>query len=211
MSLFNINTLAPILVAASSINKAAFQPKKRTTEESLKDLEADILKSGLVYPLVIDLNCGLIDGHRRFAILIKHGCTEVPCIVLDEDQAERFAAVNGTIRRMAGKDQQEIYLKNPNALTKTQRQKLKNTEKYFGPTVFRELVANEVSTTSLRAEVNRAKKFVEANYPVYPSQSPARWGQEMSKNKQLAVRAISMNEELSALGKAKKIVELVFM
>jgi hypothetical protein len=212
MKLFDLDKLIPQLVPVDDITSADFQPESRTTRPALKELERDILETGLVYPLVIDANGGLIDGHRRFSVLVHNGCTEIPCLILDEDQAERFAAVNGTVRTMRGKDAQEIYAKDPAALMPRQRNNIRRASEYMGSDLFSEIVSKgDATAVSVYNIAQQASHFVSENFPAYHKKhTDEEWARAVYESGQRKVRDVISSVRLSPLGKAEELLTLLF-
>ena len=212
MKLFNLDTLTPQLVSIDEINPAAFQPQSRTTKKALKELEKDILENGIVYPIVIDADGGLIDGHRRFSVLVKHGAKEVPCLILQADQAERFAAINGTVRRMSGLDAQETYLSDPSALMPQQRKNMKRAEDYIGREYFAEIVnGRKASVTSVANEARRVQSYVHNNLPTFSDPySTEDWARAVQAFGQRKTRDLLSNDDLTPQGRSKRLLLELF-
>ncbi len=52
-------------------------------ENIYNKLKKDIKENGCIYPIVIDKNYNIIDGHHRVKVLKELGYDKVNCIVLD--------------------------------------------------------------------------------------------------------------------------------
>lgn len=72
------------------------------SEKEIKQLGKSIDKYGFVYPLVIDQNNKIIDGHHRYNIYKERGFKEVPCIKMKFDNDAQRRALRQTLYRVHG-------------------------------------------------------------------------------------------------------------
>lgn len=104
------------LVSIASIKKAPFNPTNRTEPRKLARLRASIERIGLVYPIALNNQNQLIDGHRRLAAAEGLGWTEIPAVRVSGNRAEIYGEVNDNSRRLTGKDLLSIFFQNPDAV-----------------------------------------------------------------------------------------------
>ncbi len=71
---------APVvhLVKISDIKKARWNPKARVSERRLMQLRLSVDDLGLYYPVLIDRQKNLVDGHRRLAVAESFRWTHIP-------------------------------------------------------------------------------------------------------------------------------------
>ncbi len=80
-----------IKIPILNIREGKFQPRKKITPESLKDLIESIKEKGILEPLIVrPVSSGyeIIVGHRRFFAAKEAGLTEVPCIIKEVNDRE---------------------------------------------------------------------------------------------------------------------------
>ncbi len=80
-----------IKIPVSNIIEGKFQPRKKITPESLRDLTESIKEKGILEPLLVrphENGYEIIAGHRRFLAAKEAGLTEVPCIVKEVNDTE---------------------------------------------------------------------------------------------------------------------------
>ena len=158
------------IIPISAINAASFQPTERASDANVKALRQSIENGiGLIYPVVVTPSertgqFDLVDGHRRLAACKSLGWTQIPAIAINADQAVAFAQINHTARPMRGFDTQEIYLRNPEALSPAQRKRQASAEATLGVPLYREVVEKKLCTaTILCAESLRARSILALN------------------------------------------------
>ncbi len=70
------------------------QPRRAFTEQALEDLAASIKQKGILQPIVVSPAEGgtfeIIAGERRYRAAQRAGLTEVPVVVRNGSEAERF-------------------------------------------------------------------------------------------------------------------------
>lgn len=204
------------LINMARIFTAEFQPPSRVDPKTLTGLIKSLSSPlGMVYPLVVvargDDFFSLIDGHRRHAALTAMGEPLAHCRVLDYEQAEAFAEINGNHRPMRGQDQQEIFLVEPKALTVSQRKNQVTARNYFGDEFYREMTETRGAVlTCLRNECKRVESVLRVHRPQYLRKlSTADLGRKVVTVGSRKIGNVVRTDELSELGKAKRLVELL--
>lgn len=147
----------------SSLKGAAHNPKSRTDFKSsaLRRLRKSIEKVGLIYPIAIDKTNTVIDGHRRLMVCKLLGWTEVPVLVVpNEDHAEVYAEVNANSEMMSGLQILQVYLQEPEAVVDRTRRALERYEEAFGRAAMRKLVKAKLSFHTM-GMVQRITKYVD--------------------------------------------------
>lgn len=136
----------------SDIVMAPFNPKSRTDRNNLKGLRRSIEEIGLLYPVLVDSNNKLIDGHRRVAVAKLIGWTEIPALIVakDTDHCTAYAQVNASQRKQTGNEALHIYLADPNALTTVVRARMIAYEELFGKELLKKVAKLGLSLTTFR-------------------------------------------------------------
>src|SRR4051812_3409607 len=81
-------TSAPVvyLVPIKAIKVASWNPKDRISERRLTQLRVSIDDLGeMLYPVLLDAQKNLIDGHRRLAVAKAFEWTHIPAITVQGD------------------------------------------------------------------------------------------------------------------------------
>ena len=90
-----------------AIKLSGDNPEGRTSDANLKDLLESIQAYGIIAPLVVDQDTGLlIEGHRRLECAKRLGLGKVP-VVFGPRNVPRdvvFETINRTTRKMTGKE-----------------------------------------------------------------------------------------------------------
>lgn len=120
------------LVPINKIKAAPWNPPNRLEERKLEKLAESISDIGLVYPVAIDENNQLVDGHRRLAVAKGMRWDAIPAIVITSEFAHSYGSLNDSQQRMSGNDLIGIYLSNPDALIKKQKRKIERIEEVCG-------------------------------------------------------------------------------
>ena len=105
-------------VRIADLKQAKFNPAQRTGPRAIAPLVNSIGKIGLMYPILIGKDYGIIDGHRRVAAYKELGLETIPAIIKvgDSSDEEVYADVNWTARKMSGNEALQVYLKEPKAI-----------------------------------------------------------------------------------------------
>lgn len=85
-------------------------PKVRTNPEKLSELEASISKIGIFYPIYINENYEIIDGHRRYMSLVSLGEVKVPVMFADEEDGVVFREINTNAKPMTISQFEDVYM-----------------------------------------------------------------------------------------------------
>lgn len=104
------------------IKAAPYNPANRVAERKLKQLADSMSRYGLIYPVVVDAEHTLIDGHRRRAAAQMLGWETIPAVLMNggTDRDAVYASVNETSAKMAGNDALGVWLQNPKAVGRRQ-------------------------------------------------------------------------------------------
>src|SRR5574339_601897 len=81
------------------------------SEKEVKQLEKSIERYGFVYPIIIDQNGKIIDGHHRYEIYKQKGYETVPCIRMKFDNDAQRKALRQTLYRVHGNHDLEKDIK----------------------------------------------------------------------------------------------------
>jgi ParB/RepB/Spo0J family partition protein len=122
-------------VELSKLKGAKYNPKSRTAKGSktLAQLKASIEKIGLIYPIAVDREMKVIDGHRRIAAVKELGWESVPVIVVTSDDTDAvYADVNANLEKLTGNDNLQVWLKRPSAVTSKRRARYEALQAAFG-------------------------------------------------------------------------------
>jgi hypothetical protein len=123
-------------VKLDSLKAASYNPESRTLEGSrnLAALKASIEKIGLVYPIAVDSDGNVIDGHRRLACAKMLGWEDIPVLIIGKGVTadEAYAEINACNQKMDGNQTLQVYLKNPNAVTVRSRRTMESYEQMAG-------------------------------------------------------------------------------
>lgn len=120
------------LLPLDKIKTAAWNPPSRTEENRLRKLLASIDDVGLLYPLLVDEDNNLIDGHRRLACARKLGWKAIPVIKVSSEFEHVYGSIQSAAERINGNDLLGIYLRNKNALLSDQRRRPERIEEICG-------------------------------------------------------------------------------
>ena len=83
------------------------QPRRKFTEEDLKELAASIKANGLIQPIIVrrlDIGYELVAGERRLRAARLCGMTMIACIIVET--TERGSAIMALTENMQRKDLQ---------------------------------------------------------------------------------------------------------
>lgn len=212
MSMYNIDLMQIHEVDINLLKTAKFQPENRTYQSKISDLEKALINGHqLVYPIIIDNDYNVIDGHRRLYVLTKNGHSKIPCFILSSDQATVFAELNGTNRAMNQKDNQTIFLIEPEALTLKARRNQEKAVEFFGFTFYSQLVnENKHTVYSLMNECRRAQKILrELPKSKQNTLSNIDLAKKILQYGQSIIRGIESDLDLTSLGKARKLQKIL--
>jgi hypothetical protein len=98
------------MIALDKLNPASWNPPVRTSAGSILELKKSIEEFGMLYPIMVDQDYGIIDGHRRYACAKALGWKKVPGLVTEGDRKQLFREVNQTTRRLSTRDELFVYI-----------------------------------------------------------------------------------------------------
>lgn len=107
------------------LKNADYNPICRIKEQKIKPLMLSMEAYGLIYPVLIDKEKVIIEGHRRVAAAKLLGWKEINTQLFEGDATALYASINTTSRRMGSNEIIGVYLKNPLAVAPKQRERVK--------------------------------------------------------------------------------------
>ena len=125
------------------INRARYNPKSR--QRDIGGLLQSIERVGLLYPLLVDTEGNLVDGHRRLSALLELGWTSIPVIVVEGERSELYSEVSQTVRAMTGNESLHVYLREPRACGTKTRSRINACEEVCGRATIREMAVGGFS------------------------------------------------------------------
>lgn len=139
-------------VKLSQLKGAAYNPKDRTEGKSrLGQLEKSMTDIGLVYPVAVDKNLNVIDGHRRIQAAINLGWTDIPILIVETDDRDRvYAEVNATASKLTGSQTMGVWLCRPSAVTEHSRHQFEMVEQVFGRKAMERVVKAGMAITVMQ-------------------------------------------------------------
>lgn len=134
---------------------ADYNPENRVVGQHIRELADSMSRIGLIYPIVVDEENVLIDGHRRVAAAMLLGWETIKAVVFpSSDRDQIYANVNATARRMVGKDALGVWLANSSAVSKKQSKVFEAMQESIGlalvKRVFKEGLSARVWNTACR-------------------------------------------------------------
>lgn len=133
-------------VPVNSLKYAPHNPPTRSILANIQPLMNSMELRGLIYPIIIDLNDTIIEGHRRTAAAIILGWETIPAyIVKDVDAASLFGELNTTSRKLNGAEALYVWFHNPLAVVPSQRIRFKEMQTTIGRKVVARIVDKGLS------------------------------------------------------------------
>lgn len=144
-------------VKIERIKRRDYNPKSRLRDNLSKPLENSIARIGLMYPVLVSKNMELIDGHRRLQAAVNLGWDEIPVIIGSHDEPidTIYGEINATSAKLTGNQNLQVWLKNPEAVTRRARRQYDLAEEVFG-----KVILNQLATTGLSIRILRVSKAV---------------------------------------------------
>lgn len=120
------------IVAITTLKGAPHNPKGRTEAARIRSLRKSMEELGLIYPVLVDGDNQIIDGHRRVAAAKALGWKDISVVQIEGNAEHIYAQVNATAQKMNGNDALGIWLKNPEAVTPRAQKTFEGVEKSIG-------------------------------------------------------------------------------
>ncbi len=120
---------------------------------------------GLLYPVLVDRDNRLIDGHRRLAACKKLGYYHIRAIRVDTEFEYSYGSVQSNQEKLTGVDLLGVYLQNPNALMNKQKDRIAAVEKEQGTDFLRYLWKNRYST-GIYYTARRVVNYIGGDIPI---------------------------------------------
>ncbi len=154
-------------VKIGELKPAPHNPKSRTDMRSpkMRQTMRNIEDIGLIYPIAVDKHLNILDGHRRWTCCKELGWTEIPVIIVPNENANAvYAGVNANSEIMSGLQVLQVYLSQPEAVSNQARKSLERFEELFGRAIMRELVKAKMSYHTLSTAVRIARYVDDASH-----------------------------------------------
>ena len=225
--LYDMTDMVVHEVPIAKLKFAKFQPSKRTSEPSLKAMkEAFLAGYPLNYPITIDADYNVVDGHGRAVVFMMLGAKTIPAFIRQCDQAEMFAIINGTAKSMPINQACEVYINNPKAVpSKSQHNKIRAAEFFYKkaypriPDKFEQVVLSLANGTLQQAPTTvyqwckRARQLlIDYNMPVC-NEFPMLRSLSLTRMLRQSLHGVShygrSNSKLSERGKAEDFIDML--
>jgi hypothetical protein len=111
-----------------------------------------------MYPILVSKDMDVIDGHRRLACAVALGWDDVPVLVTEsESKDDVYAEVNSATARLSGSETLQVWLAEPDAVTKNMRTRCENAESALGRPLLARIARHGLSLLLLRraTEISR--------------------------------------------------------
>lgn len=173
-------TTAPVahLVPIKDIKPAPWNPKSRISERRLTDLRISVDDLGeMFYPVLVDKDKNLIDGHRRLAVAKSFGWKHIAAITVGgagHGFDHSFGSVQITQQKLTGNDVIGVYLTEPKALIGKQRERVARIVKKLGKWAVKMLYEAGMSDTVLRTAERTQRYLADAGF-AYDLEAVFRW------------------------------------
>jgi ParB/RepB/Spo0J family partition protein len=134
----------------SALIPASYNPSIRTNKKELSPLLISIKANGILYPIMVDKNMNIIDGHRRLACANQLKLREVPVIVSDTtlNKDECYETINSSQRKMNPNEMIFVYV-HGGRVPKKAETKIIQLEKILGLSELKKLSKKYVSVSIL--------------------------------------------------------------
>ena len=135
-------------VTLSELKLANYNPASRS--KSIGTLKTSMEEHGLFYPILVDKDNNVIEGHRRIAAAKLLGWEAIPAIVCSGDRHVIYAEVNNTGRRMTGAECLSVWMKEPSAVSARHQRNFEGFKEQYGIATLRKLVKAKKGIVILR-------------------------------------------------------------
>jgi hypothetical protein len=151
-----------VYVNVNDIMPSEFNPDSRVNVKALEALEEEVKKAGrILVPLALTSSGRLADGHRRLAVAIRLGMTEVPCIYYETGDAKKlWASLNTGTKAVSSRTWVEAFGKGLDIkyFPPRQRAQMIGLQHILKPDEFAEFVSKKRSPGLLQSAYNIAHK-----------------------------------------------------
>lgn len=147
-------------VPINRLKPAKYNPPGRTSKEACKKLmHAMETMGGTLYPIVVDNDMNIIEGHRRWFSAKYLGWKTVDVMILGDDSngtlgsADRdlvYSLINDTGRKHSTNDKMYIYLREANAINQYMRGRIQRVVDEIGMDLFKRLQRDGYSLEPVR-------------------------------------------------------------
>jgi hypothetical protein len=147
------------MIEIDKIKFAPFNPQDRTQKSKLKHIADSMNNVGQIYPILVDHNMNLIDGHRRVTAALSLGWTQIEAKIVDLAHQDTYVAVNETHMAFSGRQWvQTAHLGLPTDLVAPKHRRLLNlARQWLGEDAITLLAENDKSTDVIRNAVAVAR------------------------------------------------------
>jgi hypothetical protein len=150
------------MVKIAKLKLATYNPQGRTRGKGILALKRSIADIGLMYPILVDKDNNVVDGHRRIAAMKELGLDEVPTLMTSGENAKDtvYSQINATAMKMTGHQNITVFLKNKNAVTASARNRYQRVIERFGLPVLRQ-IANAGMSMNVVKTAQRVANFLD--------------------------------------------------
>jgi len=150
-------------IKISELVPATHNPKNRTKKGSLAQLQKSIVRIGLIYPIAVSKDLSVIDGHRRLQAVKNLGWDDVPVLMVESDDKDAvYAEVNANACKLNGRENLQVWLKNPRATTNRASAAFSKWEARVGRAVMQKIAKAGMSVRVLRI-ASKISQYVDSD------------------------------------------------
>jgi hypothetical protein len=136
------------LLNVKTIKGAAYNPPNRTEATKLVKLRKSMASIGMLYPILVDRDNVIIDGHRRVACAKQLDWDTIQAIVVESDDRDAiYASVNDTAAKMHGSDALSVWLEEPGAVSARLQKLHREMKDTLGVGMVRQIAENRLSAS----------------------------------------------------------------
>lgn len=186
-------------VPIGDLKPALHNPKSRTDFKAvrLRQLRANIEEIGLIYPIAVGKDMTIIEGHRRWDCCKSLGWDEVPVLIIANENANAvYAGVNANSETMDGCQVLQVWLKEPEAVSRTANKNITRLQEIFGRQMLNRLVKEKMSYRIFDTAI-RISRYTEDSSKEFLMQA-ADWLLE-NRNNRLAKQYITLKQSPKVL------------
>lgn len=151
--------MKPVVMKLAELKVADYNPESRLRQ--IGSLAESIKEYGLLYPILIDDQKHIVDGHRRFAALKSLKETEIPCLVVGggngRGSAALYATVNENSKKHNGNETLGVFLKNPYAVPSRSRSQMNAAKETLGIDILKQMFKLGKSIRTYRVATDLAR------------------------------------------------------
>ncbi|MHA1216049.1 MAG: ParB N-terminal domain-containing protein [Candidatus Thorarchaeota archaeon] len=148
------------VVPLSQLKPSPYNPSSRTEKRRLEALRKSIENYGLLYPILVNSQFEIIDGHRRATTVELLGWNAIPAIILNGDISvdEAYLEVATTVKRPRGSEWTERFAQGGNVPRRHERA-IECVSEWCGSDYIHKLVKRHLSATSIVTVARRVAAY----------------------------------------------------